>query len=387
MPHCQKEKHDRGGRSQKERNRLRSEKAAAKKKAAAAALLASLAEEEAAGGGGGNNLALPEGHGTYVLGCAPPREFKFNDRKRNKKHLREDLRRREVEREREEREREELRRRMERMRAEGHGHGPDRPSEAEEEEEEEIEVVMEEYLVYICECCDKKFRTKNHFVNHTNSRRHRAFAAIFEDAGMTPIGVEIRGAVEAEEEEEDYEDEDYEDEVFDDDDDSAEQHHKEGGDILVVLAGEEEDSNSDSDSEPEQDSDRKPNLFSAFAAAFDDDESSSSESSEDEEEDAAQEGRIDAKRPLGNDAADGEGEDDDEDEGEDEEEEADLLEEIIYQNRILQGRIDAEEAALVAVPSPAARAPLPFDDERYDPDDYGVNENRLAAVHHRLQKR
>ena len=184
----------------------------------------------------------------------------------------------------------------------------------------------------------------------------------------------------------------HEDEVFDDDDDSAEQEEvdKEGGDILAVLAREEEDSDCDSDSEPEQDSDRKPNLFSAFAAAFDDDESSSSsssssESSEDEEEDAAQEGRIDAKRALGNDAAYGEGE---ESEGEDEEEEeADLLEEIIYQNRILQGRIDAEEDALVAVPSPAARAPLPFDDERYDPDDYGVNENRLAAVHHRLQKR
>ena len=268
------------------------------------------------------------------------------------------------------------------MRAEG------QLEEEEEEEEEEIEIVVEEYIVYICECCDKKFRTRNHFVNHTNSRRHRAFAAIFEDAGMTPIGVEIRGAAEEEEEEEDYEDE-----VFDDDDDSAEQEEvdKEGGDILVVLAREEEDSDSDSDSdsEPEQDSDRKPNLFSAFAAAFDDDESSgssssssssSSESSEDEEEeDAAQEGRIDAKRPLGNDAADGE--------DEDEEEEADLLEEIIYQNQILQGRIDAEEAALVAVPPPAARAPLPFDDERYDPDDYGVNENRLAAVHHRLQKR
>ena len=63
MPHCQKEKHDRGGRSQKERSRLRSEKAAAKKKAAAEALL--LAEEEAAGKGGSNNLSLPEGHGEY----------------------------------------------------------------------------------------------------------------------------------------------------------------------------------------------------------------------------------------------------------------------------------------------------------------------------------
>jgi hypothetical protein len=58
------------------------------------------------------------------------------------------------------------------------------------------------------------------------------------------------------------------------------------------------------------------------------------------------------------------------------------LEEIIYQNQLLQSEIDATE-----IPAVATVAPLPFDDTTYDPDDYTVDENRLASVRHRLQKR
>ena len=59
------------------------------------------------------------------------------------------------------------------------------------------------------------------------------------------------------------------------------------------------------------------------------------------------------------------------------------FDELIYQNQLLQSKIDAENEK--AIP-PTAAAPLPFHD-KYDPDDYSVNDNRLAAVHHRLQKR
>ena len=93
---------------------------------------------------------MVEGHGSYVLGCEPEREYKFNTKKRSRKHLRTDIRRRE---EKAEREKEEEERRA-REAAEADNDEDDCDEEGEEEEEEEELIV--EYLVYICECCNKR---------------------------------------------------------------------------------------------------------------------------------------------------------------------------------------------------------------------------------------
>lgn len=55
----------------------------------------------------------------------------------------------------------------------------------EEEEEEEEELIVKEYLVYICQCCNKKFNTTNQFKNHIDSKKHRDVARLYEEAGVS----------------------------------------------------------------------------------------------------------------------------------------------------------------------------------------------------------
>ena len=43
----------------------------------------------------------------------------------------------------------------------------------EKEQEEVIKTTTEEYLVYICQCCNKMFKTTNAFKNHTDVSKER----------------------------------------------------------------------------------------------------------------------------------------------------------------------------------------------------------------------
>ena len=69
------------------------------------------------------------------------------------------------------------------------------------------------------------------------------------------------------------------------------------------------------------------------------------------------------------------------------EDDLDLLEDIIYQNilneRLYPDDFDGDDAS--DEEKAVALAPVVFDDEQYDPDNF--NADRLAAVQHRLQKR
>ena len=71
---------------------------------------------------------------------------------------------------------------------------------ATEEEEEELEELKEEYLVYICQCCNRKFKTVQQFSNHIESKKHKDIARLYEEAGVSKIVcyillVRIRGTV------------------------------------------------------------------------------------------------------------------------------------------------------------------------------------------------
>lgn len=57
----------------------------------------------------------------------------------------------------------------------------------EEEEVEELEELKEEYLVYICQCCNRKFKTPNQFKNHIESKKHKDIARLYEEAGVSKI--------------------------------------------------------------------------------------------------------------------------------------------------------------------------------------------------------
>ena len=83
MPHCQKEKHDHGAKSKKDKLKKKAELAAKKN----AIKEAAEAEEEKKRNGGGNNIALKDGFGEYIVGCEEEREYvaKFNMNKRSKK--------------------------------------------------------------------------------------------------------------------------------------------------------------------------------------------------------------------------------------------------------------------------------------------------------------
>ena len=50
-----------------------------------------------------------------------------------------------------------------------------------------------EYVVYICECCDKRYATKNQFLNHSNSNRHWDLVRIYQELGVIVTHIELRG--------------------------------------------------------------------------------------------------------------------------------------------------------------------------------------------------
>jgi len=367
MPHCQKEKHDHRSRSKKDK-RERKESLAAKKKAARDAEEED--ELEDARKLIGNNLALRDGFGEYEVGCEEEMECvaKFNMNKRSKKHLRMDIIKHQQKKEREEEERqkkqkEENYRLLQREKL--------RVLQSGEEEEEacDIVVVDKEYFVYICQCCNKKFNTTNQFKNHTMSKKHRDAAMLYEEAGVIVTDVVLV------DNEEDCDSEGGEFEGEDCDLDEEE---------LDEEVGETSDGEDDVNSEEEEEEEAENKIGSLFSAlaAFSDSSSSSSESSEDEnlevEEDdncaAISENLVDVVVAK-----------DDEDDCNDDD--LDLLEDIIYQNR-LQDRFypdDNGSDAAVAIEGKAALAPVAFDDDQYDPDNF--NDDRLAAVQHRLQKR
>uniref|UniRef100_A0A7S3Q0E7 C2H2-type domain-containing protein n=1 Tax=Chaetoceros debilis TaxID=122233 RepID=A0A7S3Q0E7_9STRA len=370
MPHCQKENHNRGALSKAERLKKK-EAALAKKNAKAARELEEELEKQKLLG---NNIAMAEGHGEYILGCEEEKEYvvKVNLNKRSKKHLRFDIRRQQQKKEEEEEER--LKReREEKYRLEQAAKKKEENEEDDdddEEEEDEEEPLTTEHLVYICLCCDKKFKTTNQFENHTNSRRHKQNAKLFEEAGVIVTDIKlVRGGGDMEKFEAEDEDEDgfgYE----------LHQELQDGEDGLP-LEDMEEKAESEKE-EYEEEPKRVGNLFSAFGE-FSDSSSSSSSSSDDDndshEESEAEEDENNIESTIPTEEVD-----DNEDVYDDD---LDLLEEIIYQNR-LQDRFypDEEEEEKATEISTVS---VPFDDDQYDPDNF--NENRLAAVQYRLQKR
>ena len=340
MPHKQKENHNHSAIGKKERLRQKQDAEARKQ----AKLTAAKALEEEKKLLGGNNIPLVEGHGAYEIGCEPEKEYKFNVNKRSKKHLRNDLR---LKAEREEKDQEdEERRRVEEAAREA-------CSEKDQEEEEEEEVIVEEYMVYICECCDKRYATKNQFLNHSNSKKHKDLVRIYEELGLIVTHIELRG--ENGNDKEAYDDYEEDSKIWDDTNAFMQYEHKK----------EEADEN-DHDSD-EEDVQPRENLFAAFA---DDSSSSSSGSSEDSDVEDDKQSLKPAMPIVINEASNDLKEDDID------------FDELIHQNKLIQKQIDTENKATIAV----IPEPLPFD-RNYDPNDYDVNENRLAAVQHRLQKR
>ena len=139
MPHAQKEAHNHASFSKKAKKQQLLEKAAKKQALvdAAAALAAADAALKL-----GNNLSLKEGFGEYEVGCEPEREYKFNTKKRNKKHLKEDLRKKELLAE------EEEKARVKAAADAATAAAASGASSSSSESEEEITI---ELLVYICE--------------------------------------------------------------------------------------------------------------------------------------------------------------------------------------------------------------------------------------------
>ena len=385
MPHKQKENHDHSAKSKKERQKAKQEREA-KKKAAVEARLKIEAEE--AVGQKPNNIALAEGAGEYEVGCEAEEEIplRFNIKKRNKKHLRRDVRRNAERQAREEADRlqreQEERWHREQKEAERRQRKLEGREEESDESEEEDDDEGEEYLVYICECCGKKYATTNQFANHANSRKHKANAAMYEEAGIVVTSVQLKLRLDDDEQYQEYKDNQFDDfeygdgdSDFNDSDEEREFYNGKGeyldDDEEHESEGEEEEESEDEEIVPPQRP--KANLFSALMMG----DSSSSES-DDEESDNEQEEKPNpapTKPQVTTVSDDGEY---------DEEEEEEMLEEVIQQNMILQGEMDAENDNASAEGLPT---PLPFDDEQYNPEHFTADENRLMSVHYRLQKK
>jgi hypothetical protein len=368
MPHCQKEQHNRAAKSKKERQRAKQEVINRKKKfqEAQAAAEAETALKPS------NNVAPVEGHGAYEIGCEPEPEYhKFNVKKRSKKHLRNDIRKKmlreaQEEEERRKKQQEEEYKIQQLALKEASGVG------VSEEEEEEEEPRVLEYFVFICECCDKRYATKNQFLNHTKSKRHRSNVRIFEDFGLLVTHVELRGENGNEKElYDDYEEE----EDFDNENNktnSIASNTKEAADSGSDFGS------GDDESEEESDDDFVPkkqnNPFAAFSAEFGSN-SEDDESSDDSDRDNGDRITSPVARRKNPPSACKE-----EDENID-------FDELIYQNQLIQNEIDAQNnnnnnAIIMELPSPS---PLPFH-ETYDPESFGVNEIRVISVQHRLRK-
>mmetsp|Transcript_15576 Transcript_15576/g.18988 ORF Transcript_15576/g.18988 Transcript_15576/m.18988 type:complete len:537 (-) Transcript_15576:175-1785(-) len=363
MPHCQKENYDRQAKSKKERQKKKEEAIARRKAAKARALEEELEQAKLMP----NNIALAEGHGEYVLGCEEEKELKarFNVNKRSKKHLRIDIRKQQARKEREDQERlqreqeEQYRLQQEKLKQEA--------AEQEDEDEDE-EPPTEEYLVYICQCCRKKFKTTNQFVNHSNSKKHRDNAELYEEAGVIVTDVQLRKkghSYNDEEEEYEFEKNEY---VGNLEFDQEREGNGEAGNA-AAYSDNAELLDDEEDYEPP-----KKNIFAAFA---DSDSDNSSESSDEENGDDDEE---DNEAPA---VSSEQITDDVEYEYDDD---LDLLEDIIYQNQ-LQDRFYPDSDTNKEEKGTEAVLTIPFDNERYNPEHYDINENRLASVQHRLQKR
>jgi len=387
MPHCQKEKHNHAGKSKKERQKAKLDAITRKQKVNETQ--AAIEAEIAAKTNLSNNIATVEGHGAYEIGCeAEPEYHKFNLKKRNKKHLRNDLRKKMVREAEEEEERlkiqqeEEYRQQQYALKKAA---GED-SSEEEEEEEEEPPVVLE-YFIFICECCDKKYATKNQFLNHCNSQKHKSKVRIYEDLGLIVTHIELRGE---NGNEKDIYDDDYnkEEEVNEKqginiEDDSNNDNNAICRQVDGETKNENDDDDDDDDDEEEESEDEdvppKRNIFAGFAAAgfsssseddsSDDDNSSDDDDHRDRSLLAARSVTL-KNPPPAND--DGDSDNDNID-----------FEKLIYQNQLIQNEIDAENKknsnTIIAATS------LPFD-ETYNQDDHGINEHRLASVQYRLRK-
>ena len=385
MPHCQKEKHNHAGKSKKERQKAKLDAITRKQKVNETQ--AAIEAEIAAKTNLSNNIATVEGHGAYEIGCeAEPEYHKFNLKKRNKKHLRNDLRKKMLREAEEEEERlkiqqeEEYRQQQYALKKAA---GED-SSEEEEEEEEEPPVVLE-YFIFICECCDKKYATKNQFLNHCNSQKHKSKVRIYEDLGLIVTHIELRGE---NGNEKDIYDDDYnkEEEVNEKqginiEDDSNNDNNAICRQVDGETKNENDDDDDDDEEEESEDEDVPPkrNIFAGFAAAgfsssSEDDSSDDDNSSDDDDH---RDRTLLAARsvtlknpPPAND--DGDSDNDNID-----------FEKLIYQNQLIQNEIDAENKknsnTIIAATS------LPFD-ETYNQDDHGINEHRLASVQYRLRK-
>ena len=241
-----------------------------------------------------------------------------------------------------------------------------------DQEEQEEEPLTEEYLVYICQCCHKKFNTTNQFVNHSNSKKHRYNAKIYEEAGVIVTEVQLRRNVD--DGEYSYEEEEYEEEY------EFDKEREEYTEDCIDTAHIENDEVSEGGDEEEEGepATKVRNIFAAFADDSDSSSSSSSSDSSDEEDE------DDSKVPTV--SSEQSAEDDDNIECDDDDD-LNILEEIIYQNR-LQDRFfpdnvnnKEDDDAVEAI------VPVPLDDEWYNPDKYNVDGNRIASIQHRLQKR
>ena len=251
----------------------------------------------------------------------------------------------------------------------------------EDNDEEEV-VIQTEYLVYICQCCNKMYKTTNAFQQHTESKKHQERAKLFEEAGVIVTEVVLADELHLDVDEYDYEDED-EDIVGEDVNEETKERYdsqEDGGQVYNEEDDEEEEE------EEEEETEKVGSLFSALAAFSDDSSSSSSSSSSSDDE-----------------SLDGEDEKKDDDcttsskhheadtttattaEGNEWEDDLDLLEDIIYQNR-LNERLYPDDDGNGNEEKAVALPPVDFDDEQYDADD-NFNGDRLAAVQHRLQKR
>jgi len=338
-----------------------------------------------------NNVAFADGFGDYEVGCDAETEFtvpRFNLKKRSKKHLRNDIRRNQERKEQEEQEQ------LEKEQEEQYRQEKLRNQQPQLQEEEEPAIVKE-YLVYICQCCHNKFNTTNQFVNHSNSKKHKDNAKLYEEAGVIVTDVQLRTTSKK-------------DDTIHDMDDEENVYEEEGEDTYHLDQDpdeEEEDNESSSDEESDPEEYTPPvgnrNLFAAFA----DDSSSSSSSSSDSEHDSKDEqeddddddeSKVMDPTPSSKLAMTEHNDNDNNDEPYDDD--LDMLEEIIYQNRLQQQQRsnNPNDTHLEAhnddddddkVTAAAAAEPLPFDDELYNPDYYSAAENRIVAVQHRLQKR
>ena len=408
MPHKQKEGHDHTSFSKKQALEKKRAKEAAKRAKEEAARI----EEEARKLLLPNNVPLVEGHGEYELGYEPDeKEHRFNKLKRCKKHLRNDLRLKQLKEEEERRAAEEERRRRERLAAEAeaarHCREERRAAGEEvtdsEDEDSSSEEEYEELVIYFCECCNRKFASRNTFVNHLNSRRHRINAAPYEEAGLLVYTLEMKTAANGEGCSEEEADTDSDGEEVEDADDavkpkaigfaaltlgdsSSDDEDDDGGGANTDESdeGATEDDVGGAEDEGEdvlEETKPKPSVF----AALGDCESSSGESSDDEEPDENEGSAFHTLPPPAHVMTDAELAA----QAAAEEEAEDLyLEDLIVQNHLRQAEIDAvNKERRTSNLDNLHHAPLPFTGE-FDADLYpGINEARYARIRHRLQSK